>query len=268
MRPAEPSPWRCRACMVFLGPRSGIITSIGGVTSLLISRGQLLGAVHALHILGMLTHNTTWSLVWLNTAPVVTHSTVSLSPSGVAESGGVRGALSTPMHWRWSTMCARRSRARNSWREAQAPRPSPRTRTPPRARARSRCVRHTPPPARVPSPPLIHYLRTADRFQARSFCPPLHDDRSNLMPFLCPASNAIRLRSASCGSRCSRAAAVITDVLDNIINKNRAIPPQLNRCTEVQELVKCDTNAWLIWQRRGERTYGRHRLALKALKRL
>ena len=130
--------------------------------------------------------------------------------------------------------------------------PAPRApHAPPRpARPRAQPVRAPHPSpgprTRVPSPPLIHYIRTADRFQARSFCPPLHDDRSNLMPFLCPASNAIRLRSASCGSRCSRAAAaaaLITDALDNIINKNRAIPPQLNRCTHVQELVKCDTNA-------------------------
>ncbi|KAL4704096.1 hypothetical protein ACJJTC_016354 [Scirpophaga incertulas] len=70
----------------------------------------------------------------------------------------------------------------------RAPRPAPRHPTPPRARAQ----------------PLIHYLRTADRFQAFVLPAPHHDhddgDRSNLMPFLCPASNAIRLRPTNCGT--------------------------------------------------------------------
>lgn len=148
------------------------------------------------------------------------------------ESGGVRGALSTPMHWqRYATVRAAVPGAQQLTGGAD---PATRTRRPPRPRAQPVRAPHPSPPARVLSPPLIHYLRTADRFQARSLCPPLHDDRSNLMPFLCPASNTIRLRSASCGSRCSRtadAAAVITDTLDSIINKNCATTELLHRRT-------------------------------------
>lgn len=107
--------------------------------------------------------------------------------------------------------------------------PAHRTGPVPRRR-RAQPVR-APHPSRLRSPPLIHYLRTADRFQARSFCPPLHDDRSNLMPFLCPASNVIRLRSTSVGSPYSSLVANADG--DPIIN-GCVIVVKLSRCTDVQ----------------------------------
>lgn len=74
-------------------------------------------------------------------------------------------------------------------------------------RARSRCVRLAPRAAPVPraSHPTSNPLFTDGRPVSGAFVlpAPLHDDRSNLMPFLCPASNAIRLRSSSFGTRCT-----------------------------------------------------------------
>lgn len=116
----------------------------------------------------------------------VTAHTMALE-RGRAQAGDVRYEVWTPMHWRHSV---RRGPGRATADGRRRPAPAPRAPRPAAPRSGA-CAT---PPASPLTPPLIHYLRTADRFQARSLCPLLHDDRSNLMPFLCPASNAIRLR--------------------------------------------------------------------------
>lgn len=110
------------------------------------------------------------------------HSTMSLSRGKGRETGGAR----------YRRRCIGAVLAAQQLTGGAVPPPRPR---PPPLFPRAQPVR-APHPSSLSSP-LIHYLRTVDRFQARSLCLPLHDDRSNLMPFLCPASNTIRLRTPS-----------------------------------------------------------------------
>lgn len=146
---------------------SGIITSVDVVTSLRIPHGQLRGT-RALHILAI-THSRSITL-WahcgchctLHTALGSLHGRAACAMNADALAAGGTGTRRGPGR---ATADGRRS-------------------PPPAARAAGACAA---PPARRAAPPLIHYLRTADRFQARSLRLPLHDDRSNLMPFLCPA---------------------------------------------------------------------------------
>lgn len=153
-------------------------------------RGQLAGAVLALHIL---TSHTLHNMITGSSSHTLCHC---------HESGRGRGSQTGGVCYQRRCIGGVRGPGRATADGRRSPPRTPLSCAPP-SRPRAQPVR-APHPSRPRSPPLIHYLRTADRFQARSFCPPLHDDRSNLMPFLCPASNAIRLRSSS-GNQLQRA---------------------------------------------------------------
>lgn len=174
---------------------SGIITSVDVVTSLRIARrcGQLL-ARWALHILApSITHTIDHTVAVHSDVTTLWHSTVRGDGTG-----GVRyerRCIGGTRHFAPRAVPGAQQLTGGAGPPLPPllplpPRSSPRALLAP-ARAAGAC--HTP---RLPPHPTSNPLFTDGRPVSGAFAV-LHDERSNLMPFLCPASNAIRLRTSN-----------------------------------------------------------------------
>ncbi|KPI91106.1 hypothetical protein RR46_14610 [Papilio xuthus] len=162
------------------GRRHGIVTSGGGAASP--GRGRRVSCSPSAHCTSTPWRTLTHALRPLITASRTTLRLCTTTHYHTTTVRDERRAPWTPMHCAPGRNSCEPPGAGGAPTRAQLPR-SPAWPLAPRAL----CVPHPP-----PATPLIHYLRTADRFEAFARAAPLHDDRSNLMPFLCPASNAIR----------------------------------------------------------------------------